>query len=147
MSFHTCGNIILKEESDNHKIKLKNGEIVNLVFYPCGGFFSYGCHAKQIEPCVFRGEIYQNSLKIKAYTFSYLKSEGYDPSKDSEKYKKVESLVSDHDSLYEKIQNGEIKINLINKKSKEECIFKSEAVSHVQNTNLITIKFTKEEEK
>ena len=113
------------------------------VFYHYGGFYFYGCHSKQIEPCVCRSVFDRNFLKIKAYTFSSLLNKNMDIRKDTKNYKKVEFAESPAASLYDKIKNGECEIKVF--RNRESLNFKSRAVSQIAGTNLITIKFIKEE--
>lgn len=132
----------LKETSQNQEIILENNEKVSCVFYPYGGFYFYGCHPKQIEPCVCRSVFDRNALKIKSYTFSSLLNKNMDIRKDTKNYKKLEFRESPTVSLYDKIKNGECKIKLF--KNEESINLKSCAVHQIVGTNLIKIKFIKE---
>ncbi len=142
MDFQICEENFLYEKVENLKISINHNEKYSNIFYPYGGFYFYGCHPKHIEPCLCRAQFEQKNLLIKSYTFSSLLNKNIDVTQSDQRNNKIEFKESPHIGLYEKIKNGTIKIKL---KNKEEAIFKSTAVFNLENTNLITIKFIKEE--
>ena len=141
MDFQTCGKNLLREKVENQKITFGSGEKSANVFYPYGGFYFYGCHPKHIEQCLFCAKFERKDLRVRSYTCSSLLNKNIDVTKAGELNNKVQFNESPRAGLYEKIKNGEIKINVKNHK---KATFKSVAVFNVMNTNLITIKFIKE---
>ena len=141
MDFQTCGKNLLREKVENHEIVFGSGEKSANVFYPYGGFYSYGCHPKHIEQCVFHAQFERRDFRIRSYTYSSLLNKNIDVTKTGVLNNKVQFNESPRVGLYEKIKNGEVKIKV---KNHEEAIFKSASVFNVMNTNLITIKFIKE---
>lgn len=142
MNFKICDEKFLYEQIENLKIILGPNEKYSVAFYPYGGFYFYGCHPKHIEPCICCAQFEQKDLRIKSYTYSSLLNKNIDVTQANSRNNKIEFIESPHISLYEKIKNGEIKIKV---KNRGETTFKSIAVFNLQNTNLITIKFIKEE--
>lgn len=142
MDFQICDEKFLYEQIENLKIILGPNEKYSVVFYPCGGFYFYGCHPKHIEPCICCAQFEQKDLRIKSYTYSSLLNKNIDVTQANSRNNKIEFIESPHIGLYEKIKNGEVKIKV---KNRNETTFKSTAVFNLPNTNLITIKFIKEE--
>ncbi|MBO6055628.1 MAG: hypothetical protein J6P84_01425 [Alphaproteobacteria bacterium] len=142
MDFQTCDEKFLYEQIENLKIILGPNEKYSTVFYPYGGFYFYGCHSKHIEPCLCCAQFEQKDLRIKSYTYSSLLNKNIDVTQENSRNNKIEFIESPHIGLYEKIKNGEVKIKV---KNHGETTFKSTAVFNLPNTNLITIKFIKEE--
>ena len=143
MDFQTCGEKFLYEKIENQKPVLGADQKYSNVFYPYGGFYFYGCHPKHIEQCVCRAQFEKKNLRIRSYTYSSLLNKNIDVTRASERNNKVKFNESPHVGLYEKIKNGEVKIKV---KNRGESTFKSAAVFSVMNTNLITIKFVKDED-
>ncbi|MCR4623655.1 MAG: hypothetical protein K5780_03300 [Alphaproteobacteria bacterium] len=142
MDFQICDKNFLYEQIENLKIILGPNEKYSTVFYPCGGFYFYGCHPKHIEPCLCCAQFEQKDLRIKSYSYSSLLNKNIDVTQENSRNNKIEFIESPHIGLYEKIKNGEVKIKV---KNRGETTFKSTAVFNLPNTNLITIKFIKEE--
>lgn len=142
INFQTCDEKLLYEKVENLKIVLGPDEKYSNIFYPYGGFYFYGCHPKHIEPCTCRAKFEQKDLRIKSYTYSSLLNKNIDVAQIGPRNNKIYFDESPRIGLYEKIKQGEIKIKVTNH---EEAVFKSAAVFNLANTNLITIKFIKEE--
>lgn len=142
MDFQICDEKFLYEQTENLKIIFGPNEKYSVVFYPYGGFYFYGCHPKHIEPCICCAQFEQKDLRIKSYTYSSLLNKNIDVTQANSRNNKIEFIESPHIGLYEKIKNGEVKIKI---KNRNETTFKSTAVFNLPNTNLITIKFIKEE--
>lgn len=142
MNFQICDEKFLYEQTENLKIIFGPNEKYSVVFYPYGGFYFYGCHPKHIEPCICCAQFEQKDLRIKSYTYSSLLNKNIDVTQANSRNNKIEFTESPHIGLYEKIKNGEVKIKI---KNRDETTFKSTAVFNLPNTNLITIKFIKEE--
>ena len=68
MDFQICDKNFLYEQIENLKIILGPNEKYSTVFYPCGGFYFYGCHPKHIEPCLCCAQFEQKDLRIKSYS-------------------------------------------------------------------------------
>jgi len=141
IDFQTCGENFLYEQIENLKIVIGPNEKYSTVFYPYGGFYFYGCHPKHIEPCLCCAQFEQKDLRIKSYTYSSLLNKNVDVTQADSRNNKIEFIESPHIGLYEKIKNGEAKIKV---KNRGETTFKSSAVFNLTNTNLITIKFIKD---
>ena len=142
MDFQTCDTNSLYEQIENLKIVLSPNEKYSSVFYPYGGFYFYGCHPKHIEPCICCAQFEQKDLRIKSYTYSSLLNKNIDVMQSNPLNNKIDFIESPHIGLYEKIKNGKVKIKA---RKQSESIFKSVAVFNLPNTNLITIKFVKDE--
>ncbi len=137
--FDICDTFHLSEKSINQEIIYDDGSKVSCKFYPYGGFYFYGCHLKQIEPCVFRSVFDRTDLKIKSYTISSLLNKNIDVRKDTRNYKKVNFSFPPSLNLYDKIRDGGCKIQLI--KNEETITYTSCSVYQIIGTNLIVIKF------
>ncbi len=139
LDFDICGASGLLEQSINQEIIYDDGSKVSCQFYPYGGFYFYGCHLKQIEPCVCRSVFDKTDLKIKSYTISSLLNKNIDVRKDTRNYKKVNFSFPPSLNLYDKIRGGGCEIQLI--KNEETITYKSCAVYQIIGTNLVVIKF------
>ena len=142
MDFQICDEKFVYEQIENLKVILGPNEKYSTVFYPYGGFYYHGCHPKHIEPCLCCAQFEQKDLRIKSYTYSSLLNKNIDITHANSRNNKIEFIESPHIGLYEKIKNGEVKIKA---KNRSETTFKSTAVFNLPSTNLITIKFIKEE--
>ena len=101
-------------------------------FYAYGGFFKYGAHPKQIEPCVCR-IVRGRELSLRISPVSELLGIGISDLPQSQKM-----------SLYDELKNGACSINIKNALTAEQAKYVSNMVSHISGTNLITVNFTKE---
>ena len=110
-----------------------------------GGLFYNNIHPKQIESCLFRVVKVGSEMKLRISPLSYYAKHGVDifnkdVSQDASNYNRLHRL-----SLYDELCLGFCKIRILNKITNENAVFKSNGVTHVNGTNLITINFIKEE--
>ena len=140
----TCKNII--ENSTKDGIILQHNRISTCNLYPYGGFYTYGCHPKQIESCVFRAQVVDEFLSIKIHQLSSIHN--FDPLVDTilDSGKMIcgaKNLnTSQKKSLYDEIIQGDCHIQLLKENKKQN--YRSNAVVHIANTNMLIINFIKE---
>jgi hypothetical protein len=108
-------------------------------------------HPKQIESCIFRISLVEDSPFLRVSRLSVLQNSGIDPSEDQRseygyKFAGIKDFSeSQKINLYDEFKNGFCRIELINKNTQEKRIYKSNGVFHTPQTNLISINFIKDE--
>lgn len=109
--------------------------------YPYGGFFRYGAHPEEIEPCFFQVIVEKTKTAIRI-----LRSKKILASMSEGVNLDFPQGTLQQKSLYDGLLSGESKIFLTNKITSKSCTYKSNSIHHISATNLIKINFIKEEE-
>lgn len=118
------------------------------VAYPCGGFYNYGAHPREIESCIFQLLESNRHTSINVFPLSAFKSKfGFDASADKDmntsRFIGVKNFSENQKlSLYDELYKGNCKITLEAPTEKET--YKSNSLFHISGTDLIQINFIKE---
>ncbi|MDR2794623.1 MAG: hypothetical protein LBB12_02505 [Holosporaceae bacterium] len=130
---------ILREEKSLEKAKLR--------IYPYGGFCEYGTHPKNMELCVFQTKANAKTTLILIHKLSALMANGINPFgdyvlKDKTPFVGIKNLLeSQKSSLYDDIKNGACQITINNVAMNISQCYRSFGLTHIANSNLITINF------
>lgn len=126
-----------------------SSEIAPHRIYPYAGFYEYGAHPQEIESCIFQINSGEVSSAIKISKLSSFKKIGVNPTensilKDGIKFIGITNFSkSQKVSLYDELLDGACKISITNRNTQEICEYKSNSLTHIANTDLITINFMK----
>ncbi|GHU12714.1 hypothetical protein FACS189449_06890 [Alphaproteobacteria bacterium] len=129
----------LRDEGSSGKASLK--------IYPYGGFYEYGTHPKNIELCVFQTAADSKITSIIINQMTTLISHGINPFADQllksgTPFVGLKGIKEEQKTnLYDDIKNGLCTIALKDVTNGDSKSYKSSSLIHIQNTNLITINF------
>ena len=140
-----------KNEIDSASVRNSISKTSVLPLHPYGGYYKYGSHPKDIESCIFYSTFNARNTVLKAFTLEKIKSMGINPFQDqiSRDQKRIIGIKNFTESqklnLCDEIKSGKCIINVTNRNISEIRQYKSIDLEHIENTNIIKIKFEGEQ--